>query len=382
MEETHGSTRTTKLATICGGSERNSRLSTGPVGTVTAQPPFSAGIHTVPSFDAVELLPPPAQELLQKLRDRRADLHAVMVPHGELQEAITDRITASNRLTALQAHPQEHGSGLPETDPRVVAQKRLVDKFLDHERRLRERSEAKALAWQAASGALSNVETWLRDGRPHGTVLEAVEIEPPKLNKNETVIDAVERHRRRVRELRSDLHRIQSAPFPSAYSKQRAREFVEQLAQRGQPDVSSLIELDRPITFSTVRQQAEVIGSERHTIAVHETIDIASLLAWLMPDLLIKRLSAEIDTESDDPASLSHADRELRSSEVAGDLLAVEFDEAALVFRAQSEGMPIEHRADCSPLAILQMRLVTVAPTDGQASSMEHEGFNLIGRGQ
>ena len=36
-----------------------------------------------------------------------------------------------------------------------------------------------------------------------------------------------------------------------------------------------------------------------------------------------------------------------------GDLLAVERDEAALVWTAQSQGMPVEHRADISPLALL-----------------------------
>jgi hypothetical protein len=82
----------------------------------------------------------------------------------------------------------------------------------------------------------------LRDGKPGNTTLEAVEVEPPKLNKGETVVDAIERHRRRVRELRADLHRIESAPYPSSYAKQRMRAQIGQLAQRGAPSVSSLVE--------------------------------------------------------------------------------------------------------------------------------------------
>ena len=61
------------------------------------------------------------------------------------------------------------------------------------------------------------MEAWLRDGRPSGTLLEAVEIEPPKLLKGEDVLlDAIENRRRRARELKADLHRIRSAPMPSS----------------------------------------------------------------------------------------------------------------------------------------------------------------------
>jgi hypothetical protein len=59
-------------------------------------------------------------------------------------------------------------------------------------------------------------------------------------------------------------------------------------------------------------------------------------------DLLADRrqLDAEIDSQSDDPASLSHAEREVRVAEAMGDLLQTERDECALTWRAQSEGLP------------------------------------------
>jgi hypothetical protein len=93
-------------------------------------------------------------------------------------------------------------------------------------------------------------------------VPEDYEGEPPKLAKGETVIDGIERLRRRVRELKADLHRIASAPFPSAYAKQRAREQVEALAMQGAPSVS-LIELDGKIEFATTRLSSEIYGEQR-----------------------------------------------------------------------------------------------------------------------
>jgi hypothetical protein len=52
-----------------------------------------------------------------------------------------------------------------------------------------------------------------------------------------------------------------------------------------------------------------------------------------------------------------------------GDLLAVERDEATLVWQAQAQGLPVEHRSDINPVALLGIVLVT-APraTNGHAS--------------
>jgi hypothetical protein len=51
--------------------------------------------------------------------------------------------------------------------------------------------------------------------------------------------------------------------------------------------------------------------------------------------------------------------RERREAEVMGDLRDIEFQEAALVWQAQSQNLPVEHRSDINPLALLGLRLVT-----------------------
>jgi hypothetical protein len=217
----------------------------------------------------------------------------------------------------------------------------------------------RALAWRAASAALSACETWLRDGRPHGTVLEDCDGPEPKLLKGENgLLDAIENRRRRVRELRADLHRIASAPFPSSHAKARAREQIEALAMLGAPSVSRLVELDGPVEFQTQRVQSEVHG-ERRSLAFTEVPDTVALVAWLHRDALVKRLDAEIDSEADDKAALSHEARQKAEAEVMGDLLAIERDECALVWQAQSENLPAEHRPDVSVAALLSIALVT-----------------------
>ena len=49
----------------------------------------------------------------------------------------------------------------------------------------------------------------------------------------------------------------------------------------------------------------------------------------------------------DDKSALSHAERQKREAEAMADLLSVERDESVLVWRAQAERLPVEHRADC-----------------------------------
>lgn len=89
------------------------------------------------------------------------------------------------------------------------------------------------------------------------------------------------------------------------------------------------------------------------TIATTIALNLLPLFAWLHRDALIRPLDAEIDAEADDVAALTHEVRQQREAEVMADLLAVEYDEAALVWRAMDERLPVEHRADCAPLAIL-----------------------------
>jgi hypothetical protein len=118
-----------------------------------------------------------------------------------MHEASTARIVAEQRLQRLLAPRAENGLSLNPTDTRVIEQQKLVQKLTDDLRRLNELVETRSAVWHAASHVLSAVESWLKDGGiPPGVVLQDIEGKPPQLLKNETVIDAIERLRRRGRE--------------------------------------------------------------------------------------------------------------------------------------------------------------------------------------
>jgi hypothetical protein len=142
----------------------------------------------------------------------------VVPDFSSIQEASTARTQAEQRLKRLLDHQHDYGFNLRSDDPRVLEQERLLKKLTVEFDRIKQLNETRSQVWREAGYTLQAVERWLRDGRPPGTSLVDHEIEPPKLAKGENgLLDAIENRRRRVRELRADLHRIQSAPFPSIH---------------------------------------------------------------------------------------------------------------------------------------------------------------------
>ena len=131
---------------------------------------------------------------------------------------------------------------------------------------------------------------------------------------------------------------------------------------QGAPNVSALIEIDGKVEFQTQRLQSEV-HAERRLLAFAQVPDTLALTCWLHKDALIAALDREISTESDDPNSLSHEAREMAEAEVMSDLLLTERDICSLIWRGQADGLPVEFPADISPLAILQVQLITVPRT-------------------
>jgi hypothetical protein len=145
-------------------------------------------------------------------------------------------------------------------------------------------------------------------------------------------------------------------------------------------------------------------GSIARPLAFHEAVDVVGLVAWLHKDAQIKRLDAEIDSEADDGAALSHEDfflligvvvfaagagppggRRGRARARRGRVRLIEQDrvqpiiaDGALRFARETDaGAPAarrrgagrlagdraqgEHRAEISPVALLGLRPVTTA---------------------
>jgi hypothetical protein len=354
-------------------------LTPAPTQTITAPSTFSLPPGP-PQYDAIELMPDQCAELMRQLRDRSSDAHGLMVPFSELREASMARVLADQRLRTLQGHPQEFGHNLPDGHASVVQAKRTLQKATAEFARLNERAEVKAAAWRSVAGALAHCEGWLKEGRPGGTSMEFCPTEPPQPAKGDTLLDLIEKLRRRGRELQADASRISSAQFPAAFVKAKMRESISRLAEAGRPNIDAMVEHDGPLSFATQRLQTTMYGenhSQQHTFG--EVNDSTALICWLHRDEIVRRLEKEIDAEVDPNSTpLSYQQREQHNAEIGADILAVEREEAAAVWLAMSHGLPAEHRADCSPLAILQIRLVTVTNGHAPETSTPH-AYDVIG---
>jgi hypothetical protein len=118
--------------------------------------------------------------------------------------------------------------------------------------------------------------------------------------------------RRRVRELKADLHRIRSAPFPSSYAKAKIKREIEALAMQRQPVVSNVLEhADAAIVWPTMRVRSQVFAEPR-SLAFSELPHSTVLLVWLLKEPMLAALFALVDAESDDAAALTHEARQQR----------------------------------------------------------------------
>jgi hypothetical protein len=344
-----------------------------PAPMVITSAPTTVGMALGPTpFDVLEGLPLAAAERLRALRQRRDDAHRLVPEFSSVHEASLERVAAENALRRLCDHPHNGGFGLKPGDRRVDEAQRTLDKAADHFERLKVLQEARTAQWQSAGAAASNAENWLRHGRPSGTSLETVTTEMPRLGKNETLLDAVENRRRRVRELRADINRIASSQFPAAHSKAKMRQQIARLAEIGCPDVSMLVERDGDVSFPMTSLRSEV-HSQQPALAFATTPDTAAMFCWLFQDTIAKRLDVLIDGETDGKP-LSHAERETLAAEAMLDIEQIEREETELTFAAQAMGLPCEHRGDVGVLPLLGLRLLTATNGHGHAepSSLEH----------
>ncbi|MBR0870041.1 hypothetical protein JQ633_06710 [Bradyrhizobium tropiciagri] len=320
---------------------------------------------------------------LTSLRQRVADLHAQIPSFEQIKEQADAKAIHSSRIEQLRKPRSEGGFQLDETAPQVMAEGRRLELASAQLARLTGLYETRGERWSLSGQLARAVTDWLTQGGiPLGVVLEDVEDDDVAelLKPKETIADGIERYRLRLRELKADLHRIRSAPYPSAGAKSAMREQIAALAVAAAPNVDGAIEFGQPVQFATSRLTANIYNANSPgVIGFGETHDAVGLVAWLFRDQLVAALEREIDAAADDAAALTREQREVQEAAVLQDILAIERREVALIFVAEAQGTIIDFRPDTSPQALLGVRLVT-APRQASGSSPEHAWDVAYGR--
>lgn len=340
--------------------------------------PLHAGI--VPGFtptvlfptigDPIDALPEPAAERLHRLRQEREDAAVLARTAFEAwQELHTEAQRRRNRIGQLRA-PRGVGIGLTEPgynleddDPRVTVERAALTKQEAELARLKRLQEQHGARGRILSTLVNAVETWIK-AAPTDTMIAMHPPIEPQLKKGESIADAVERLRRRGRELQADLDRVAASPWPSSLAREHMRRQITGLAEGGRPAVHHLVDFNEPIMFATRSIPARVLNAAPEAIAFSEIPDTLALLAWLHQDELIRRLDAEIDATADDANALDADQRRQAEAEILADRLAVEREEAELCWRQATDGAPIMHRPDIDPQAALGVALIVASSKD------------------
>jgi hypothetical protein len=323
-------------------------------------------VVTAISYDVADKLPPRARDRFLSLRQSAADTHAVLRPIIEqLSDLFPEKQRHERRLKLITGP----GYSLDKDAIQVKLAQADLDRCTETIARLKTVEKERSARWHAAAQTERIVEDWLGSGVPRGcTIVDHEPIDAAALlKKNETLIDAVERVRRRGREIAADLNRVRTAPHPSADRKLAMRQQVDALAELAAPHVSASIAIGSPIEFPTENVRVDVHNAPG-AVGFTDVPNALGLLCWLHRDALISKLDSEIDAEADDAIALNDADRAKQEAVILGDIVSNDRDECALIELGAKQGIVIEHRADVSPLALLGLSLVT--PTRGLVAKL------------
>ena len=155
------------------------------------------------------------------------------------------------------------------------------------------------------------------------------------------------------------------------------RKYIAALVERGRPDVSPLIKRD---AFVHERAQVSIYNASLPLIGFGSMPDVLGLVAWLCKDEMIEKLDKMID-EACAGGGMTRADRERAEAAVMSELLVVERRQVALVWEGMRQGLPVTHRPDCDPKAILGV-VAVVRPTAPQPRSSVVHAFDVVGAGR
>jgi len=302
----------------------------------------------IQAADVVDRLPAAAAADFQALRNDAQNAHAVLSSMTDrLQERRSEKRQAEGqRGQLLKLHRLEID------DPRVLAEDKKIDRLAASIAPLQQAYDKRAAEWQEISGLVSAIEKFCR-ALPAETKLLRYSGPEPKLGKNEDFAGAIERCRRRLRELHADKSKFSTAPILSVRAKEIIRTEIERHAELGRPDLAPVLDHGEPIRWPTAALNH--LGRQRLDAAVGQadTFDGLAVLIWLFKPQLIDALEKEIDAIADDAAALSEADRDRLMAEVERDLLAVQRDEEFFIRQAAN----VARRRDAHPLAVLQLEM-------------------------
>ncbi|MGY3605137.1 MULTISPECIES: hypothetical protein [unclassified Bradyrhizobium] len=320
------------------------------------------------------------------LRQQRIDRSATRVIVSDQEDEVRqDLLTKQQRRRRLITPKTEGGYGLfagalnddgtvkEPADIQVVQIDNEIDRLTAELKRLQDLLEVRAARLQTVDRLVRRCEEWLLGVPSDQRIVDLSPDASEKPVRLEAVPAALEKHRKRRRDLAADRHQTECAPHLSADAKAKMRGMIEARAATGAPVVSPLIEHGDSVEWPKLGGRLELYGyvakngDEVRGFAVpgEDAIDSFGVLCWLQKDALIAALEREIDSEADDDAALSDAQRAEKLAVIARDTLATERAISSLIWQLQEAGQPGDHDEDTAIEAVLQVQVVEGAADTG-----------------
>lgn len=301
-------------------------------------------------------LPPLAAAKLARLRREVEELLTLThIDFEKEQEARFERVRMSARIAQLQ-DPSVGSHRVDETHPSMIEARADFEWLGAQIESLKSVQDERAKLKNALAATISNIERVVK-ASPPDTEIRGFELGP--LDVTEAPALAVEKVRRRIRELRADRAAAEVAPLPSEVMRANGLKQIEALARQGQINFDHFIDHGGSIRFAEKHHSFESFGfvAQEGAPRVHVTVgaslpDGIATVAYLFQDQIIAKLDEAIARGSDDAEALSDEARALRLAEIDAELLATERIEEAYL---ELCGPDVIRRADANPLAVFSI---------------------------
>lgn len=302
------------------------------------------------AWGLAEKLPDVAGRRVIKLADKLNDARATYLSQdAAYQEKMLVLMKQEDLVTSYTDPNSYLKTGKPtlkSDDPRLVEAKKVLDRLQREHNYLDGKVKAASATTQSLLRTYTRISKYvnLRDFGDFTDVQAggALPSDPKKL------LAGIKSDQAEIDNKRADRHTTVSAAFPSKQALEIALKQVDDLADRGRPDVSSLIDIgpDGKIKWPTALRREEVLstgisdgrGDDARQFAtsrgfiVAATESTTALVAFMFRDQLKQLIAAEIKAAAEDDGALSLDEREKRVKAIDAEILALERHEAEMVW--------------------------------------------------
>ena len=192
--------------------------------------------------------------------------------------------------------------------------------------------------------AFLQVNDWLRRV-PKGVSFESVTTALPEVT---DLVAAIQSSRDQLDRLKHQRRQMRGKELPPEDLKAMARTWVKQLASTVRPVLDGTRKGEFRFAFE---------------LPTSDNVRIRGLslgqLAWLVPDILTKKIEEFIDETVPSEGAMPKAERDKQLAKLDDLILEIERSEERLIEEAQSRGLDVQRRMRADPRAILGIRIVT-----------------------